>query len=81
MKLRLLALFCAFMASAATAVEVPSLFTAEVPFDRSEPDARQRAYSAALASVAESARGPITMPLPPEASVGLSTISSSRSST
>ena len=58
MKLRLLALACALLASAAVAVEVPSLFTAEVPFDRNEPDARQQAYSAALASVLLRVSGP-----------------------
>jgi hypothetical protein len=58
MKLRFLALVCAFIASTASAVEVPSLFTAEVPFDRREADAQERAYATALASVLLRISGP-----------------------
>lgn len=46
------ALLVAFaVASPAMAVEVPTLYTAEVPFDRTAPDARNRAYELALAEV------------------------------
>jgi hypothetical protein len=37
--------------SQAVAVEVPTLFTAEVPFDRNAPDSRETAYELALAEV------------------------------
>jgi hypothetical protein len=58
MKSSFLALVCAFMALAASAAEVPSLFTAEVPFDRNDPAAREQAYSAALATVLLKVSGP-----------------------
>lgn len=51
MKSRLLALLCVIISLPAYAVEIPGLFTAEVPFDRSERDAQALAYDAALAVV------------------------------
>lgn len=42
---------CVVCASAVTAVEVPTLFTAEVPFDREAEDPRAQAYRAALLEV------------------------------
>ncbi len=41
----------------AMAVEVTSLYTAQVPFDAQDPEARQLAYSAALAGVLERVSG------------------------
>jgi len=58
MKLRILALTCVFFAASATAVEVTTLFTAEVPYDRSARDARARAYEEALANVLLRVSGP-----------------------
>ncbi|MDJ0940321.1 MAG: DUF2066 domain-containing protein [Woeseiaceae bacterium] len=51
MKFRLLALACAIFVSPAVAVELPQLFTAQVPYDESEEDARATAYEVALAEV------------------------------
>lgn len=42
---------CVFFTSAAWAVEVPSLYTAEVPFDQQARDARAEAYERALVEV------------------------------
>ncbi len=47
----LLALTGVLAISAARAVEVPSLYTARVPYDAAEPDARATAYDMALAQV------------------------------
>lgn len=44
--------------SASHAVELASLYTAEVPIDMSEPDARERAYDTALAQVLLRVSGP-----------------------
>lgn len=46
-----LTLVCVFMGAAAGAVEVTSLYTAQVPFDRERPDPRAHAYEIALAQV------------------------------
>jgi len=44
-----LAAFC--LCTVATAIEMGSLYTAQVPFDQDEPDARNRAYQAALTEI------------------------------
>lgn len=58
MKLRFLALVCVLIALPVPAVEVTALYTAEVPYDRSERDAQSRAYEAALAEVLLRLSGP-----------------------
>ncbi len=58
MKSRLLALLCVVISLPASAVEIPGLFTAEVPFDQSQRDAHALAYEAALAEVLLRVSGP-----------------------
>ena len=48
----------ALVASSASAVEMPSLYTAQVPFDQQEADPRARAYRLALADVLLRVSGP-----------------------
>ena len=51
-RLRLLAGLAAIcLCTAAAAVEMGSLYTAQVPFDQDEPDAQNLAYQAALTEV------------------------------
>lgn len=51
MKFRLVALLGAFLFSTANAVEVTSLYTAQVPLDQDQRDPRAEAYRTALAQV------------------------------
>jgi hypothetical protein len=58
MKFYLLALFGVFALSSAGAIEVASLYTAQVPLDQEQDDPREHAYEAALAQVLLRVSGP-----------------------